>query len=291
MIYKVADVVLKLDGFNSDYIAHRMSDYELKECVEGGTAVDLSIHFRENMFIEVPAGRDFRRLDTWYWIERDGGGYSAIKQFSQYRVNLIRADIDAECKNVVVEYVDIKDHLDVTTDYLLHHVLGDVFAFCQTVRNATVLHSAAAAFKGRAVLFSAPSETGKSTHAGLWKRFYNDDVVLFNDDTPVVRERGEKLFACGTPWSGKTEINENREYPLAGIVFLKQSPTNSIRRLSPIEAAVELLNETRKPVFEALMDKHVEILNSIISKTPVYELGCTISREAVDLVKNTLFQE
>lgn len=74
-------------------------------------------------------------------------------------------------------------------------------------------------------------------------------------------------------------------------MFLKQAQTNTIRKLSTVEAAVRLLNETRKPVFEALMDKHMEVLNNIITKTPVYELGCTISREAVDLVKDTLFQE
>lgn len=288
-MYKIAGVIVRLEGLNSSYISHRMKNYKIE--AGDNVSADLNIHFKENNCIVVPAGRDFRRLDAWYWIDRGSEGYSAVKQYSKYRATLIRADIDRQCKNAVIEYVDIKDHLDVTTDYLLHFVLGDIFAFCQTEHHAAVLHSAAVAYQGQAVLFSAPSETGKSTHAGLWKQFYGDDVTLFNDDTPVVRECDGSLFACGSPWSGKTEINENREYPLKGIVFLKQAQTNTIRKLSTVEAAVRLLNETRKPVFEALMDKHVEVLNNIITKTPVYELGCTISREAVDLVKDTLFQE
>lgn len=261
--------------------------------VEGGgdKPADLHICFKENNCIVVPAGRDFRRLDAWYWIDRGSEGYSAVKQFSKYRANLVRADIDGAFRNAVIEFVDIKDSFEVSTDYMLHFVLGDIFAFCQTIRGAAVLHSAAVAYKKQAVLFSAPSETGKSTHAGLWKQYYKDDVTLFNDDTPVIRESEGRLLACGTPWSGKTEINENQEYPLKGIVFLKQAQTNTIRRLSTIEAAVKLLNETRKPVFETLMDKHMNIINNILMKTPVYELGCTISREAVDLVKDTLFQE
>ncbi len=288
MIYKIAGVTLKIDGLNSSYIERRMKEYKIMD--GGNQPADIHVHFKENNCIVVPAGRDFRRLDAWYWIDRNSEGYSAIKQFSKYRANIIRVDIDKQCRNVVVEYVDIKDHLDVTTDYLLHFVLGDIFAFCQTVHNATVLHSAAVAFKGQAVLFSAPSETGKSTHTGLWKQFYNEDVILFNDDTPVLRETNGTLAACGTPWSGKTEINENREFPLKAIVFLKQAQTNSIRKLTTVEAAVKLFNETRKPVFEQLMDKHMEIISNIILKTPVYELSCTISREAVDLVKDTLFQ-
>ena len=35
----------------------------------------------------------------------------------------------------------------------------------------------------------------------------------------------------------------------------------------------------------------MELISRIITDTPIYELGCTISREAVDLVKDTLFQE
>lgn len=289
MLYRIADEFLSVEGIESDYLNHRLNAYNVQR--GGCVSADLHVTFKENNCIEVPAGKDFRRLDAWYWIDRGEEGYSAVKQFSEYHVNLVRIDIDKACRNAVVEYVDIKDHFEVTTDYLLHYVLGDIFAFCQTLRSGTVLHSAAVAYRGQAVLFSAPSETGKSTHSGLWKQFYPDDVILFNDDTPVIREQGNGLYAFGTPWSGKTEINENICAPLRGIVFLKQAKTNTIRELSTYEAAVRLLSETKKPVFESMMETHMEIINRIIVGTPIYELGCTISKEAVDLVKETVFGE
>ncbi len=289
MLYNIAGFSLKLEGPHCPYLEHRMKAYIQKD--GGQNSADLCISFKENNAIVVPAGRDFRRLGAWYWIDRGEEGYTGIKQVSVNRVNLVRADIDKCCRNATVDYIDVTGRAEFTTEYLLHFVFGDIFAFCQTQRGATVLHSAAMAYRGRAVLFSAPSETGKSTHSGLWKKFYPEDVVLFNDDTPVIRPVEDTFYACGTPWSGKTEINENREFPLAGIVFLKQAPTNQIRKLSPIEAVVNLLNETRKPVFADLMDKHMDNLQEILRKVPVYELGCTISREAVDLVKDTLFQE
>ncbi len=289
MLYRIADEFLRVEGRDSSYLQHRLNAYKVQ--VGGNIPADLNITFKENTCIEVPAGKDFRRLDAWYWIDRGEDGYSAIKQFTKQRLNLVRVDIDKACRNVCVEYVDIKDYLDITTDYLLHHVLGDVVAFCQTIRNATVLHSAAVSYRGHAVLFSAPSETGKSTHTGLWKQFYPEDVILFNDDTPIIRKQGEGLYAFGTPWSGKTEINENICAPLRGIVFLKQAKENSIRRLSTVEAAVHLVNETRKPVFESLMALHMQFINQIIVNTPIYELSCNISKEAVDMVKETLFQE
>ncbi len=289
MLYRIADEFVRVEGLDSSYLKHRLNAYKVQ--VGGNISADLNITFKENQCIEVPAGKDFRRLDAWYWIDRGEKGYSAVKQFSQYRANLVRIDIDKACRNACIEYVDLKDHLDVTTDYLLHFVLGDVMAFCQTVRNATVLHSAAIAYRGRAVLFSAPSETGKSTHTRLWKQFYSDDVILFNDDTPIIRSEAHGLYAYGTPWSGKTEINENICAPLHGIVFLKQAKENAIRRVHTIEAAVQLVNETRKPVFASLMEQHMDVINNIIVNTPIYELSCNISKEAVDLVKETLFQE
>ncbi len=289
MLYQIANFVLKLEGFTSEYLEHRMNAYLMQD--NGDLPVDLHVTFKENNCIEVPEGRDFSRLDAWYWIDRGEEGYSAIKQAYSFRGNFVRMDIDKKCKNATIEYVDIKDYLGVTTDALLFYALGDLFAFCQTQNRASVLHSAAVTYQGQAVLFSAPSETGKSTHSGLWKKFYPNQTILFNDDTPVVRKEHGKFYAYGAPWSGKTEINENICAPIAGIVFLKQAKENTIRKLSTVEAVVKLINETRKPVFESLMDKHMDIINDIIVNIPIYELGCTISKEAVDLVKDTLFQE
>ena len=116
-MYKIAGVIVRLEGLNSSYISHRMKNYKIE--AGDNVSADLNIHFKENNCIVVPAGRDFRRLDAWYWIDRGSEGYSAVKQYSKYRATLIRADIDRQCKNAVIEYVDIKDHLDVTTDYLL----------------------------------------------------------------------------------------------------------------------------------------------------------------------------
>ena len=289
MLYRIADEILSVEGRNSSYLQHRMDAYKVE--LDKGIPADLNVTFKENTCIEVPAGKDFRRLDAWYWFDRGENGYSAIKQFSKYHVNLVRVDIDRECKNVCIEYVDIQNYLDITTDYLLHYVLGDAVAFCQTIRNATVLHAATIAYRGQAVLFSAPSETGKSTQTEFWKKLYPKEVILFNDDTPIIRKQGENLYAFGTPWSGKTEINENICAPLRSIVFLKQARENYIRPLSTVEAAVRLVNETRKPVFDSLMEMHMQLINEIIVNTPIYELSCNISDKAVELVKETLFQE
>ncbi len=289
MFYRIANNLIEIKGLQNEYIERRMSAYL---ATDKHTTPDITVTFIYNTEIEVPTGEDFRRLNAWYWIKKDDGGFSAVRQHSKYRFNLIRVDFDESWKNVTIEYYNIDGlYSNIKTDQLLHHILGEAIAFCQTVRKNTVLHSAATAYKGQAVLFSAPSETGKSTHTSLWKKYYPDDVVLFNDDTPIITEIDNNFHACGTPWSGKTEINENEIFPLKAIVFLKQGKENSIRPLSTVEAVVKLLNETKKPVFEDLMDIHMEIIANIIKKIPIYELICNISKDAVDLVKKTVFEE
>ena len=289
MMYRIANNLIAIKGLQNEYLERRLSAY-----LATGThpMPDITVTLNYNEDIEVPDGKDFNRLDTWYWIDRGDKGYSAIKQHSKTRLTLNRMDFDKSCENVTIEYFNIDGlFTDFSTDRMLHHVLGDAFSFCQTVKGNMLLHSAAASYKGQAILFSAPSGTGKSTHTSLWKKYYPQDVILFNDDTPILLKEEDKLFASGTPWSGKSEINENIIFPLRAIVSLKQGRENSIRSLTTIESVVKLLNETRKPVFEDLMNKHMEFINTIIKNIPIYELTCNISKDAVDLVKDTVFTQ
>jgi len=291
MLYRIASTYLSLEGAdNNAYLKRRMRAYEIMENGEQSLPV-LHIRVKENSCIDVPAGRDFRRHDAWYWFDRGADGYSAVMQITEYRVNILKFDINRDCTEANIEYVDIKDYTNITTDELIHFAVGAVFSFSQVLRNAVVLHASSVAYKGEAVLFSAPPGTGKSTHTGLWKQYFTENVTLFNDDTPVLCLTEDGVLACGTPWSGKTEINENHAYPLKGIVFLKQAKENTIRRLSTVEAAVQMLNETKSIVFDTLMEKELDIIGNVLKHVPVYELCCNISKEAVELVKDTIFRE
>ena len=137
-------------------------------------------------------------------------------------------------------------------------------------------------------MFSAPSGTGKSPHTGLWKKYYAADVTVINDDSPALRFTGGGVNVCGTPWSGKTSINSNVSAPLKAIVILEQKPKNSIRRLSVDEAVFRIMNEVTRPAFSNLMEITLINIEKIIQSVPVFLLGCTISREAVETVKSTV---
>ena len=92
--------------------------------------------------------------------------------------------------------------------------------------------------RGEALLFSAPSGTGKSTQAELWRSYAGAKVI--NGDRALVKaENG--VTANGILFSGTSGISENVTAPLRAIVLLRQSEKNEIRSVSGKEAFMRRL--------------------------------------------------
>ncbi len=166
---------------------------------------------------------------------------------------------------------------------------GEAFANRLAYLGGLVMHGSAISYEGKGIVFSAPSGTGKSTHAGLWKQYYGERVVHINDDKPAIRFDEGVPVVYGTPWSGKTDTNSNNFAPLKAIVFLKQASENRIQPLSVADALEHIYRETVRPFYdEALGMKVLDTAERLIQSVPVFLLECTISSEAVELVKNTM---
>ena len=149
------------------------------------------------------------------------------------------------------------------------------------------LHCSCLKYKDEAIIFTAPSGTGKSTHSALWRRHFGDDVVMINDDKPLVREKDGRFYIYGTPWNGKHSIGNNTSAPIRSVVFLSQAPENKAEPISPIDAMALLLQQTVLPSNKAELSKLLDMLGRLVETVPMYRLGCTISDEAV----TTIYQE
>lgn len=155
--------------------------------------------------------------------------------------------------------------------------------------NIILFHSSALALDGKAVLFIGPSGTGKSTHARLWRQRFGDRIVTVNDDKPLVAFSDREIRVYGTPYGGKDNLQTNTSAPVIGIVALRQAEKNTIRRLTPREALPKLLNQTYRPEEPADLLHTLDLVRKM-SDLPVWELGCTISQEAVDLSCGAIFE-
>ncbi len=178
-----------------------------------------------------------------------------------------------------------KEHQQLTLDEWEYILTGSDFARGLLDFDGFCLHASAVALEGKAILFSAPCGTGKSTHAGLWRKYFKDRAVVINDDKPALRLHNGTFYVYGTPWSGKSYLNTNMKAALQAIVFLKQAKENKIRSLTDREAVQMLVYQSLRPSRDTQkMERLLSLLDSLLAGTPVYQLECNISHEAVRTV-------
>lgn len=156
--------------------------------------------------------------------------------------------------------------------------------------DTVAIHSSCIVYREKAVLFLGKSGTGKSTHTRLWRENI-EDTSLLNDDSPLLRVVDGKVWAYGSPWSGKTPCYKQERYELVGCVRLSQAPYNKIQKL-PILQAYGAIHSSCPPAFaydETLYDHISRFMSHLLSTVPVYHLECLPDREAALLSFNTIF--
>lgn len=160
-----------------------------------------------------------------------------------------------------------------------------MYALATAEKDTLCIHAAVVSCGGKGYLFLGPSGTGKSTHAQLWLKHF-DGTELVNDDNPVVRDG----VVYGSPWSGKkTPCYRNVSYPIGGIVRLSQAPYNKIRRLSGIEAYVDLAESVGSmPWNSRISEGFHQTTNRLAQTIPMWHLECLPDEEAARLCHDTI---
>ncbi len=150
-----------------------------------------------------------------------------------------------------------------------------------------LIHSSYILTPDGAIIFTAPSGTGKSTQAALWKQHRN--ALIVNGDRSVVGLCDGIAMAYGFPLSGSSDDCLNRTAKLRAIVSLKQAKRNTIRRLTPSEAITVFINgsylsENYQQDLPLIVDSAIPITR----KVPMFELSCLPNEGAVELLEKTL---
>lgn len=122
----------------------------------------------------------------------------------------------------------------------LFHAIRMPFLLFAKRYGVYAIHSASVLYKknNKAILFSAPSGTGKSTHARLWTTGnYATDI---NGDVNLIGMDNSKPVVYGTPWCGTSEIYTTKSHELGAICFLKRSPENHVEPLNKSDGLISL---------------------------------------------------
>lgn len=150
-----------------------------------------------------------------------------------------------------------------------------------------VFHGAAIECGGSAYIFTAPSGTGKTTHIRLWKKYLGDSVNFINGDKPIINLNSTPTV-YGTPYAGKEGYQQNTSATIKAICVIKQSKTNSIRRIEKSQAINHLMHQVYMPQSPDALSRTLALIGKLIENVPIYLLECDISENAFKTSYQTL---
>ena len=165
----------------------------------------------------------------------------------------------------------IKPRLVLNTLEAEHHIAR---------RGGFLLHSAFIEVEGKAILFTAPSGTGKSTQAGLWEEYRGARVINGDRTAVTVGEAG--VFAHGIPYCGTSGICRSAVLPVGAIVYLSQGPESVAQPLTGLRAFRRVWEGCSVHLWDR---EDVELcantVTEAIGQVPVVHLTCTPDESAV----------
>ena len=156
------------------------------------------------------------------------------------------------------------------------------------VRNrGFIFHCSYIEHNGKAILFTAPSGTGKSTQAELWAEHRGAKII--NGDRAAVRLTDSIILAEGIPFAGSSKYCNNKNLPIQAIVYLGQASTTAIRKLRGYEAFSKIwegisVNTWDKTDMELVSD----VVQKVAESIPIYHLTCTPDESAINALEEVL---
>lgn len=195
--------------------------------------------------------------------------------------------LDADKENICYFDPALKEDISMNFDWFfgitgLHKTLMQ--------KDSYILHGSYIDVNGTAVVFSAPSGTGKSTQAELWRKYASAEII--NGDRVLIRKRGECWHAFGFPSCGSSDICVNRTLPIGAVVILKQGIINEISQLSVIDKVKAIATATEFYHWDHIeMEKAFEFAQDFAMEVPIIQLGCRPDEGAVKVLKKYLQEE
>lgn len=202
-------------------------------------------------------------LESWYYTFPDGLIYAACREEAPGRFSLVYLH-------------DFKDYLrgNTTLFYL------STLEYRLMQKGDLILHASYILDQGQALLFAAPSGTGKSTQARLWQETRGSYMV--NGDRVLLHKKDGRWLACGWPMAGSSGISRNISSPIRAVILLEKAMANTVTRLSEENARSMAGHETvLRPWRREDIAAAGGLLTDFCRQVPLYTLACTKDESAV----------
>ena len=165
----------------------------------------------------------------------------------------------------------------------LNNALMLIFAFAGAHKQTLLIHASLVRNNNFGYAFIAKSGTGKSTQVSMWLRHIAGSDLM-NDDNPIIRCIDNEFWIFGSPWSGKTRCYRNIKARLGAITRIDRATTNSVDKLSPIQAFASLLPSCSSMKWDSdIYNTICDTITKIVETTGIYTLHCLPNKEAAEV--------
>lgn len=147
--------------------------------------------------------------------------------------------------------------------------------------NGFLLHAAVISVQNSGIAFLAKSGTGKTTHLNLWLQLLGERLTVINGDKPLLRFINGKLYAYGTPWSGKEALNTNAKTQLKNVCFISRAEQNKCFALTDKELIFKkLFSQVYLPKNPQSLKNTLDFFGKIMENCSFYSIECNMDIEA-----------
>lgn len=197
---------------------------------------------------------------------------------------LLRYSVNADWNNITLLQDNTKTQGTVAFEYLAQIMPGVCLK-----QGILTLHCALVEYNGMSIAICAPSGTGKTTHARLWRDYKN--ALILNGDRAICRREEGVWIAYGSPWSGTSGEQINRHAPLKALVILERAEKNSAVRLESTELFAGVFPHLLFPSWDKkMLELAMDQLEDLLLSVPVYRVKCRPEAEAVDILYQKIWE-
>lgn len=193
---------------------------------------------------------------------------------ADYSVTTTQADIDFELEESAhedeIEGIPIRHFSD---SYLEELAVYRKTAEKMIDYDTILFHGSVIAVDGVGDLFTAKSDTGKSTHTRLWRDYFGTRAIMVNDDKPLLHIGYSGVLAYGTPYNGKHRLSNNISVPLKAICILTRAADNHIETITKEQAYTMLLQQVYRPADFLKMAETLALVDRLADGVKLYRLG------------------
>ena len=277
--YKIGNLVIGLEIKYEDYFKNNIDKYLIEERIN--EVYHIKTHFVDKIELpkEKPTIKYKRRL---IFQNDDSESLYALDEKLNVKEKFVRT---VDYKKFDIYFAKDKEKILKEKEYIF---TGIAFMDILSFNGYIPIHGSGIVQNDEAIIFSAPSQTGKSTMANNWLKLKEKSSV-FNDDKPFIFKQDNKLYVSGSPWSGKDVINENIVLPLKTIIFLKQGKTNKITRLHEKDKIYYFFRNINRPKDKRSWKKMLETIDYTIINIPMYLAEITKDISAAKYIYDTIY--